>query len=46
MTDVIVTWVCLGGGVVLMILSVVIISRVQARTRSVEGSRTETEDDA
>jgi len=45
MRDVIVTWVCLGGGVALMILSVAIISRVQARTRSVEASRTDTEDD-
>jgi len=31
--DVLITWICLGGGVAMIILSMVIISRVQARTR-------------
>jgi hypothetical protein len=39
--DVLITWICLGGGVVMIILSMVIISRVQARTRGVAASRPE-----
>lgn len=34
--DVFVTWVCLGGGVVMMLIALVTILRLQARTRSLD----------
>jgi len=43
--DVAITWVCLGGGAVMIIVSVVIISWVQARTGDGEASRPKSERD-
>jgi hypothetical protein len=30
--DVVVTWICLGGGIVMMLLALVLIRRLQSRT--------------
>ena len=34
--DVFVTWVCLGGGVVMMLIALITILRLQARTRTLD----------
>jgi hypothetical protein len=36
--DVFVTWVCLGGGALLIVTSMVVIARLQARTRGKDDS--------
>jgi hypothetical protein len=36
--DAFITWVCLGGGVVMMLIALVTIMRLQARTRPQDAS--------
>lgn len=39
--DVFITWVCLGGGVVMMLIALMTIMRLQAKTRPQDGSETD-----
>jgi hypothetical protein len=34
--DVFIAWVCLGGGAALIVISMVVVARLQARTRATE----------